>query len=445
VLGDSGGVWEKDGNTFTRYIAFCNSAYTQVFNGRSFDFDDQTVTSASLGVLFTKSWNVEHNVALNISVYLYELPGSTYTLLGTINDEIPAGTYSFDINTSAVNLSRVFAYLIVYNKSVSLTASQIPPQPSTFSSVYEALAVGFTGVYYQWYDIKSIIRVNTQYSSTTPQQTYCSLDCVQTSTRELNFTDGIDDDCDLLIDCRDPDSCGDIGCAALGDPFHDQLCQVENCSNGIDDNGDGLFDCEDTSFCCANDACSNAIACGNFEANICDFGGYNSLCVISQDKTETSITDISLNDLEVRSTLTISNLSISARGDVQILSGASINGDELGFDAAGPGKSSGSAGAGYGGDGGGQNNKFYGSALAPSDPGSGNSLFTNAGGGYLKINATTLINNGVITLVGEDGRGAGSGGGLYIISDNVYGTGTYTVIGGDGKLMVVVVVAAALQ
>jgi hypothetical protein len=51
--------------------------------------------------------------------------------------------------------------------------------------------------------------------------------------------DGLDDDCDGLIDCADPDCAGGPGCP-----------QPEACGNCIDDDADGLVDAEDPD-CCA--------------------------------------------------------------------------------------------------------------------------------------------------------------------------------------------------
>jgi PKD repeat protein len=45
--------------------------------------------------------------------------------------------------------------------------------------------------------------------------------------------DGVDNDCDGLIDCADPDCSGE------------PECQFEICDNGLDDNSNGLTDCED--------------------------------------------------------------------------------------------------------------------------------------------------------------------------------------------------------
>ncbi|MHB8831118.1 MAG: hypothetical protein ACYC44_03340 [Patescibacteria group bacterium] len=57
--------------------------------------------------------------------------------------------------------------------------------------------------------------------------------CVKDLVVETNCADGIDDDCDLKIDCQDPD------CASY------VACRSEICNNGVDDNGNGKADCGD--------------------------------------------------------------------------------------------------------------------------------------------------------------------------------------------------------
>lgn len=64
---------------------------------------------------------------------------------------------------------------------------------------------------------------------------------------------GIDDDGDGLIDCKDSDCSQDASCKAAS---------VEICDNGIDDDGDGLIDCKDSD---CSESCVSAAAeiCGN--------------------------------------------------------------------------------------------------------------------------------------------------------------------------------------
>jgi hypothetical protein len=58
--------------------------------------------------------------------------------------------------------------------------------------------------------------------------------------------DGLDNDCDGLIDCADPDCAADRACVPA----------VEVCGNCVDDDGDGLVDYEDP------DCCPQTIASG---------------------------------------------------------------------------------------------------------------------------------------------------------------------------------------
>jgi hypothetical protein len=53
--------------------------------------------------------------------------------------------------------------------------------------------------------------------------------------------DGIDNDCDGLVDCADPDCAGSPAC----------VHRVEDCSNCADDDGNGLIDAEDPACCAA--------------------------------------------------------------------------------------------------------------------------------------------------------------------------------------------------
>ncbi|MFA6427881.1 MAG: hypothetical protein WCW16_05615 [Candidatus Magasanikbacteria bacterium] len=107
----------------------------------------------------------------------------------------------------------------------------------------------------------------------------------QTPTDEsLHCTDGLDNDSDGRIDCRDPD-CGWVdGC-----PIERDICseQIENpnpqpvgtcCGNGEDDDADGLADCDDPD-CGGVDDCPGAIwcrddeQCGAMVVPPCSYGG----------------------------------------------------------------------------------------------------------------------------------------------------------------------------
>jgi len=64
--------------------------------------------------------------------------------------------------------------------------------------------------------------------------------------------DGRDQDCDGLVDCSDPDCCGDAACAET---------TMARCANGIDDDCDALSDCRDPD-CCA--VCPQETPCGAY-------------------------------------------------------------------------------------------------------------------------------------------------------------------------------------
>ncbi len=61
----------------------------------------------------------------------------------------------------------------------------------------------------------------------------------------------IDDNNDGLVDCADPQCAGDLGCIP------------ENCTNGVDDNGNNLIDCADP-------ACQSDSACVTPDVEICN-------------------------------------------------------------------------------------------------------------------------------------------------------------------------------
>ena len=69
--------------------------------------------------------------------------------------------------------------------------------------------------------------------------------------------DGVDDNCNGLVDCADPGCFGNRACVTPG---------VEICNNGIDDDDDGLVDCADPD-------CMNSRACMSVMGmEICDNG-----------------------------------------------------------------------------------------------------------------------------------------------------------------------------
>jgi hypothetical protein len=71
--------------------------------------------------------------------------------------------------------------------------------------------------------------------------------------------DGRDNDCDLLVDCADPDCAGAIPET------------LANCHNGVDDDCDGLFDCDDPDCFNNTDTPEAPTRCHDGIENDCDF------------------------------------------------------------------------------------------------------------------------------------------------------------------------------
>jgi hypothetical protein len=141
-------------------------------------------------------------------------------------------------------------------------------------------------------------------------------------------------------------------------------------------------------------------------------------------------------------------VSIQA-ANVTIAAGGIISADGQGYMAqAGPGaggNNNGGGGGGYGGNGGSAFGGFgpfnngggtYGSLLLPVDLGSGGggdpNGFGGSGGGAVELDVSqTLSLNGLITCDGLPGQaGAGSGGSILILADNLTGSGTLQANGG---------------
>jgi hypothetical protein len=82
--------------------------------------------------------------------------------------------------------------------------------------------------------------------------------------------DRIDNDCDNLEDCADPDCSNDMHCCKPS-----EIPEV-SCSGGIDDDCDGLVDCKDPNCSASKDCCSASsaevgnTACGDGVDNDCD-------------------------------------------------------------------------------------------------------------------------------------------------------------------------------
>ena len=100
----------------------------------------------------------------------------------------------------------------------------------------------------------------------------CPADCGAPAAHETFCTDGLDDDCDGLIDCADPDCSANPACAGIvcdGDGVCEPgetpcVCWMDcgppsvvegDCGNGLDDDCDGLVDCEDTFDCGLSPQC----------------------------------------------------------------------------------------------------------------------------------------------------------------------------------------------
>ncbi len=85
---------------------------------------------------------------------------------------------------------------------------------------------------------------------------------------ETNCTDGIDNDCDGLIDCQEGacnnQSCG-TGCVCKGG-----VRAETNCADLVDNDGDGLVDCADSSDCKAGqDSCTVVLPDGGTASGTC--------------------------------------------------------------------------------------------------------------------------------------------------------------------------------
>jgi len=79
----------------------------------------------------------------------------------------------------------------------------------------------------------------------------CGPDCVPSSSKELNCSDGIDDDCDGYIDCDDVDCDGNPACDDPCVPTGPEVC-----TGGIDEDCDGDIDCDDYADCKNDPACA---------------------------------------------------------------------------------------------------------------------------------------------------------------------------------------------
>lgn len=123
--------------------------------------------------------------------------------------------------------------------------------------------------------------------------------------------------------------------------------------------------------------------------------------------------------------------------DVSIESESKINLNGTGYkNGAGPGFSVTGAGSSHGGLGEGSGahliSPVYGSAIEPTDMGSGG-IDKASGGGALKLRVNnTFINNGKVSANASAGDGA-SGGSIFVIASRIEGDGEFSVNGGNAR------------
>ncbi len=126
--------------------------------------------------------------------------------------------------------------------------------------------------------------------------------------------------------------------------------------------------------------------------------------------------------------------------NITVEANAFISADAAGFGPGqGPGVSTGTGGAGYGGIGAtvssnvgsGTGGASYGSAVTPEDLGSGSP--TAAGGGAIHLDVTgTLTIDGTVSANGANAAGGGSGGSIWVTAGTIAGAGTIMAHGGNG-------------
>ncbi|HPO12439.1 MAG TPA: right-handed parallel beta-helix repeat-containing protein [Candidatus Hydrogenedentes bacterium] len=150
-----------------------------------------------------------------------------------------------------------------------------------------------------------------------------------------------------------------------------------------------------------------------------------------------------VDSLQVQNSLDVSNTStLLLEGTKHIRAAAltiatdsTISADRTGYATGqGPG-GTGNGGGTYGGSGGLNTNATYGSAVTPTDMGSGGE--DGPGGGAIRLDVTgTLTVAGMITTNGDDSfapeYGGGAGGSIYITAGTLAGNGVIRADGGDG-------------
>lgn len=113
-------------------------------------------------------------------------------------------------------------------------------------------------------------------------------------------------------------------------------------------------------------------------------------------------------------------------------SGGRLDGNGAGYSAGlGPGAGSGSQGGSYASLGGNAvTGKYHGSLYVPRYPGSGGG--SGAGGSWINVTAGGYVKiDGLLTVNGATGYGAGSGGSLTITTSLLVGYGLLASNGGD--------------
>ena len=119
-----------------------------------------------------------------------------------------------------------------------------------------------------------------------PGRTFCAdggLVCVRNRDAGVELCNGLDDDCDGVVDngfflSTDPANCGVCGhvCpGGAGSSCRGGVCNELNCSDGLDNDGDGGADCADPA--CLGQTCSADLLsnCGGRDADAGIDGGFD--------------------------------------------------------------------------------------------------------------------------------------------------------------------------
>ncbi len=125
----------------------------------------------------------------------------------------------------------------------------------------------------------------------------CPPDCSEPANSETpggSCTDGLDNDCDGVVDCDDPDCDSDAACFMPGCgngacEADENVCSCSedcgsapsaesSCENGVDDDCDGAVDCADAD--CTSDAACSVEPCGD---GACDSASGENACTCPAD------------------------------------------------------------------------------------------------------------------------------------------------------------------